>query len=201
MRRCRFFFNVFGLELPDYLSCHQFSDSNNPDICVGQKQMRDSYTRALKPGKHYEYKRMKCIYKSSSALFIYLYLKPRKKRNISPLVSVKMRNGIYVHFSSSLHQLRSKHKRCFYYTHFQSEERKKIIIFLKTQNVHFSKPKKKKVQIIAHFLKKLIFQRCYFVFVAIDIIVVVAVLSFVHVTFFSSLALFLKCVSQTKNIV
>lgn len=50
MRRCRFFFNVFGLELPDYLSCHQFSDSNNPDICVGQKQMRDIYSRALKPG-------------------------------------------------------------------------------------------------------------------------------------------------------
>lgn len=50
MRRCRFFFNVFGLELPDYLSCHQFSDSNNPDICVGQKQMRDAYNRALKPG-------------------------------------------------------------------------------------------------------------------------------------------------------
>ncbi|XP_055306717.1 uncharacterized protein LOC129571008, partial [Sitodiplosis mosellana] len=49
MRRCRFFFNVFGLELPDYLSCHQFSDSNNPDICVGQKQMRDAYNRALKP--------------------------------------------------------------------------------------------------------------------------------------------------------
>lgn len=52
MRRCRFFFNVFGLELPDYLSCHQFSDSNNPDICVGQKQMRDAYNRALKPGKY-----------------------------------------------------------------------------------------------------------------------------------------------------
>lgn len=51
MRRCRFFFNVFGLELPDYLSCHQFSDSNNPDICVGQKQMRDAYNRALKSGK------------------------------------------------------------------------------------------------------------------------------------------------------
>lgn len=50
MRRCRFFFNVFGLELPDYLSCHQFSDSNNPDICVGNKQMRDAYNRALKPG-------------------------------------------------------------------------------------------------------------------------------------------------------
>lgn len=56
MRRCRFFFNVFGLELPDYLSCHQFSDSNNPEICVGNKQMRDAYNRALKPGKENRYK-------------------------------------------------------------------------------------------------------------------------------------------------
>lgn len=55
MRRCRFFFNVFGLELPDYLSCNQFTDSNNPDICVGQKQMREAYNRALKPGKFKEF--------------------------------------------------------------------------------------------------------------------------------------------------
>lgn len=60
MRRCRFFFNVFGLELPDYLSCHQFSDSNNPDICVGNKQMRDAYNRALKPGN--KNKRFKSLY-------------------------------------------------------------------------------------------------------------------------------------------
>lgn len=52
MRRCRFFFNVFGLELPEYLTCSTFADSNNPDICVGQKQMRDVYNRALKPGKY-----------------------------------------------------------------------------------------------------------------------------------------------------
>lgn len=51
MRRCQFFFNVFGLELPEYLSCSQFIDSNNPEICVGQRQMRDAYNRALKPGK------------------------------------------------------------------------------------------------------------------------------------------------------
>lgn len=60
MRRCRFFFNVFGLELPDYLSCHQFSDSNNPDICVGQKQMRDAYNRALKPGNAHKYFDIEC---------------------------------------------------------------------------------------------------------------------------------------------
>lgn len=70
MRRCRFFFNVFGLELPDYLSCHQFSDSNNPDICVGQKQMRDAYNRALKPGN----KKKKKISKSSTFSHIYKYV-------------------------------------------------------------------------------------------------------------------------------
>lgn len=51
MRRCQFFFNVFGLELPEYLSCDQFADSKNPDICVGQKQMRDAYQRQLKPSE------------------------------------------------------------------------------------------------------------------------------------------------------
>lgn len=51
MRRCQFFFNVFGLELPEYLSCDQFADSKNPDICVGQKQMREAYQRQLKPSK------------------------------------------------------------------------------------------------------------------------------------------------------
>lgn len=50
MRRCNFFFNVFGLEIPDYLECSQFTDSNNPDICIGQRQIRESYNRALKPG-------------------------------------------------------------------------------------------------------------------------------------------------------
>ena len=50
MRRCGFFLGVFSLELPDYLSCNQFIDSINPEVCVGYKQMRDAYNRALKPG-------------------------------------------------------------------------------------------------------------------------------------------------------
>lgn len=51
MRRCGFFIEVFNLELPDYLSCNQFTDSSNPEICVGHKQMREAYNRALKPGE------------------------------------------------------------------------------------------------------------------------------------------------------
>lgn len=49
MRRCGFFFDVFGLELPEYLTCKLFSDSTNPDECVGNKEMRELKTR--KPGK------------------------------------------------------------------------------------------------------------------------------------------------------
>lgn len=49
MRRCGFFFDVFGLELPEYLTCKLFADSINPDECVGNKEMRELKTR--KPGK------------------------------------------------------------------------------------------------------------------------------------------------------
>lgn len=45
MRRCGFFFNVFGLELPEYLSCKLFSDSSNPEECVGGKEMKELKTR------------------------------------------------------------------------------------------------------------------------------------------------------------
>lgn len=45
MRRCGFFFDVFGLELPEYLSCKLFSDSPNPDECVGGKEMKELKTR------------------------------------------------------------------------------------------------------------------------------------------------------------
>lgn len=38
MQRCGFFFDVFGLELPEYLTCKLFSDSENPDECVGGKE-------------------------------------------------------------------------------------------------------------------------------------------------------------------
>lgn len=45
MRRCGFFFDVFGLELPEYLSCKLFSDSSNPEECVGGKEMKELKTR------------------------------------------------------------------------------------------------------------------------------------------------------------
>jgi atrial natriuretic peptide-converting enzyme len=45
MRRCGFFFDVFGLELPEYLSCKLFLDSPNPDECVGGKEMKELKTR------------------------------------------------------------------------------------------------------------------------------------------------------------
>ena len=45
MRRCGFFFDVFGLELPEYLSCKLFSDSPYPDECVGGKEMKELKTR------------------------------------------------------------------------------------------------------------------------------------------------------------
>lgn len=41
MKRCGFFFDVFGLELPEYLTCKLFSDSENPEECVGGKEVKD----------------------------------------------------------------------------------------------------------------------------------------------------------------
>lgn len=69
MRRCGFFFGVFNLELPDYLSCNQFTDSGNPDICVGQKQIREAYGRALKPGTYIFYQKFIYFF-----LFVFLYI-------------------------------------------------------------------------------------------------------------------------------
>jgi atrial natriuretic peptide-converting enzyme len=51
MRRCGFFFDVFGLELPEYLTCNLFAESQNPDECVGAKEVREAQKRAQKPGK------------------------------------------------------------------------------------------------------------------------------------------------------
>jgi atrial natriuretic peptide-converting enzyme len=45
MRRCGFFFDVFGLELPEYLSCKIFSDSKISDECIGHKEMEELKTR------------------------------------------------------------------------------------------------------------------------------------------------------------
>lgn len=61
MRRCGFFFDVFGLELPEYITCKYstkkivmkshlksffcsgkiFSDSDNSEECVGGKEVRE----------------------------------------------------------------------------------------------------------------------------------------------------------------
>lgn len=45
MRRCGFFFDVFGLELPEYLSCKLFSDSPFSEECVGGKEIKELKTR------------------------------------------------------------------------------------------------------------------------------------------------------------
>lgn len=44
MRRCGFFFDVFGLELPDYFTCKLFNDLPYGE-CVGGKEMRELKTR------------------------------------------------------------------------------------------------------------------------------------------------------------
>lgn len=45
MKRCGFFFDVFGLELPEYLTCKLFSESTNSDECVGGKEVKELKTR------------------------------------------------------------------------------------------------------------------------------------------------------------
>lgn len=45
MRRCGFFFDVFGLELPEYLNCKLFTDSMDADECVGGKEMKEFKAR------------------------------------------------------------------------------------------------------------------------------------------------------------
>lgn len=52
MRRCKFFLGVFSLELPEYLTCNQFIDSTNSDVCVGYKQIREAQYRSRKPSKY-----------------------------------------------------------------------------------------------------------------------------------------------------
>ncbi|KAL9874243.1 corin serine peptidase isoform 3-T3 [Glossina fuscipes fuscipes] len=41
MRRCGFFFDVFGLSLPEYLNCKLFKDFESPEDCVGFEQVRE----------------------------------------------------------------------------------------------------------------------------------------------------------------
>lgn len=49
MRRCGFFFGVFGLEMPEYLHCALFEDSSDSDVCVGLKELKEAQQRILKP--------------------------------------------------------------------------------------------------------------------------------------------------------
>ncbi|XP_055528034.1 uncharacterized protein LOC129720570 isoform X2 [Wyeomyia smithii] len=52
MRRCSFFFDVFGLELPEYLRCPIFSDSvSDQEECVGMAEYKESLLRARRPVK------------------------------------------------------------------------------------------------------------------------------------------------------
>ncbi|XP_037034832.1 atrial natriuretic peptide-converting enzyme isoform X2 [Bradysia coprophila] len=47
--RCGFFFDVFGLGLPDYLNCKILTDSNDPDVCIGFKEVQQAKIRAQRP--------------------------------------------------------------------------------------------------------------------------------------------------------
>ncbi|KAJ6642681.1 Atrial natriuretic peptide-converting enzyme, partial [Pseudolycoriella hygida] len=47
--RCGFFFDVFGLDLPEYLNCKILTDSNDPDICIGLKEVQQAKIRAQRP--------------------------------------------------------------------------------------------------------------------------------------------------------
>lgn len=49
MRRCGFFFDVFGLNLPEYLNCKLFKDFESPEDCVGFIQVRDVMMAFINP--------------------------------------------------------------------------------------------------------------------------------------------------------
>lgn len=50
MRRCTFFFEVFGLELPDYLQCNLFNDViSDQEECVGMAEFKEAQLRARRP--------------------------------------------------------------------------------------------------------------------------------------------------------
>lgn len=42
MRACKFFFDVFGLELPSYIQCSTFADSDDEDVCLGYRETRQA---------------------------------------------------------------------------------------------------------------------------------------------------------------
>ncbi|EDW79846.1 uncharacterized protein Dwil_GK18003 [Drosophila willistoni] len=49
MRRCGFFFDVFGLSLPEYLNCKLFKDFSSAEDCVGLNEVRDVMIAASNP--------------------------------------------------------------------------------------------------------------------------------------------------------
>ncbi|XP_034479106.1 uncharacterized protein LOC117785274 [Drosophila innubila] len=49
MRRCGFFFDVFGLSLPEYLNCKLFKDFSSAEDCVGLDEVRDVMTSSANP--------------------------------------------------------------------------------------------------------------------------------------------------------
>ncbi|BFG03364.1 uncharacterized protein DMAD_02643 [Drosophila madeirensis] len=49
MRRCGFFFDVFGLSLPEYLNCKLFKDFPSAEDCVGLEEVRDVMIAASNP--------------------------------------------------------------------------------------------------------------------------------------------------------
>ncbi|ALC42037.1 Corin [Drosophila busckii] len=49
MRRCGFFFDVFGLSLPEYLNCKLFKDFSSAEDCVGLDEVREVMISSADP--------------------------------------------------------------------------------------------------------------------------------------------------------
>ncbi|XP_075168916.1 corin serine peptidase isoform X2 [Haematobia irritans] len=49
MRRCGFFFDVFGLSLPEYLNCKLFKDFESPEECVGFEEVQNVMIASANP--------------------------------------------------------------------------------------------------------------------------------------------------------
>ncbi|KAH8407555.1 hypothetical protein KR222_005316 [Zaprionus bogoriensis] len=49
MRRCGFFFDVFGLSLPEYLNCKLFKDFSSAEDCVGLDEVREVMISSANP--------------------------------------------------------------------------------------------------------------------------------------------------------
>lgn len=55
MHRCGFFFDVFGLSLPDYLNCKLFKDFDDPDECIGMQQVHNVNIEQRNPSRSFEF--------------------------------------------------------------------------------------------------------------------------------------------------